>query len=305
MYKLNKKTIGSIIVAGVISLVGTSCNRVEIENPPEIIEETMEEPQIDENPTISLDQDLNGCVVYKMAIRKQLNKESNEWSDWEETTLYYLGPATEDYNKIIQISETEELKMNVYGVINNEFTEKDFEVTRKTYHEQAYDEGKWIDIPEEVVMLENGKLPPKRCLIRWVLDKTENEVRVPKTSTVDYYTKNIKYLKTEVKADGTIEKTIRIKNVDLDYELPEDTEQEQYEMIEEEQVMKPYLQLMQGYEVTVEDGDYVWTPTTTFTTITNVPNFDLYYLPAGMYVKSNALVLEKNENSKVLTIAKK
>ena len=118
MYKLNKTArFRAGVIMGTFLLGITGCNETTIEAIPVEIEN-----EDFDNQLAPFDQDLNGCIVYKIITRtRTINPKTGGKTPWESeiSSEFYIGTATEVYNEPIDISETEQIEKVVMGYINN------------------------------------------------------------------------------------------------------------------------------------------------------------------------------------------
>jgi len=304
MYKLKKNiAIGVGIVAGTIILpIGaTSCSmellKISQEREAEKIREIEEKE--DEKKGILVDQNLNGCVVYKLMTRTRTqNLEQNTfgpWSNWQVSPEFYIGTTTEKYNEEIAESETMQTKKMIMGMIDNTFLEEEFNVTIKNYHEEAYIDGEWEETGERM-SLENELTPPPRCLSRWILDNSIQEARIPSKTTENVSMKTITYIQKTTLENGQINEQTITRTVEDSFELPK-LRNVEYQIVDETHFTKEYPVLMQKYEISIHDGEFQETPTFVFTTIANAPNGKSIWKPVGHYQKSEDLEKSLNNHS--------
>ncbi len=192
MYQLNRKAIKGMIIAGsLVAVVPTiikeqSSHNAQLNLPEEKQEENHEIYGPDLNQSIS-DVDLSGCIVYKKYTSFNLN---GEWSEWiEEPTLYIGRRKNVNLEEYLE-NDTTKIKIELLGFIENDYKEKDFLVTQRTYHEETYEDAtnSWRTIGEPVTTL-NSRTLPERCMNRWKLDNIEYEKIAPVVSETELYQK--------------------------------------------------------------------------------------------------------------------
>lgn len=196
MYKKsNTSKLKKGIITGTLLLGVAGCSDVTVsESTISVESESLEEESKSNNEQekeqlITIGQELNGCIVYKVITKtRTINPETGGTTPWisEVSEDFYIGTLTEIYNEPIDINETMQIEKRIMGYINNEYKLKDFYVKSMTYDAEYCDEGEW-EKTGEMVTIDNNEIDlPPRCMMRWVKDKSKTtEIqRIPEASEI-------------------------------------------------------------------------------------------------------------------------